>query len=229
MATETGFIQFAEGSAPATPASTKWRIYAKTDGLYYIDDAGTEVGPLAAAGASGAPTDAEYVVTASNGTLSAEKVVAAPATGGNIPKIVRKTSNESVNASTTLQDDDELLFAIGASEVWAWEAEIWYDAADAANFKFAYTVPTSASLRWADIGSDSGDAASPGVAVTTVSGTARTASATGVGTTRHTRHSGVVVNSTNAGNVTLQWAQNTSNVSNATVQANSIIKCWKLA
>jgi hypothetical protein len=57
MATETGFIQFAEGSAPTTPASTKWRVYFKTDGLYYIDDAGTEIGPLAAApgGGSGNP------------------------------------------------------------------------------------------------------------------------------------------------------------------------------
>lgn len=49
MATETTFIQFAEGSAPSTPASTKWRAYFKTDGLYVIDDAGTETGPLAAA------------------------------------------------------------------------------------------------------------------------------------------------------------------------------------
>lgn len=49
MATETTFIQFAEGVAPATPASTKWRVYFKTDGLYIIDDAGNETGPLAAA------------------------------------------------------------------------------------------------------------------------------------------------------------------------------------
>lgn len=50
MATETSFIQFAEGTAaPSTPAATKWRQYFKTDGMYYVDDAGLEVGPLAAA------------------------------------------------------------------------------------------------------------------------------------------------------------------------------------
>lgn len=57
MATETTFVQFAEGSAPSTPASTKWRVYAKTDGLYYIDDTGTETGPLVdAAAAAGTRT-----------------------------------------------------------------------------------------------------------------------------------------------------------------------------
>lgn len=35
-----------EGSAPSTPASTKWRLYFKTDGLYHKDDAGSEVGPI---------------------------------------------------------------------------------------------------------------------------------------------------------------------------------------
>jgi len=39
-------LLFQEGSAPSTPASTKWRLYFKSDGLYVIDDAGTEVGPL---------------------------------------------------------------------------------------------------------------------------------------------------------------------------------------
>lgn len=41
-----------EGAAPSTPASTKWRLYFKTDGLYFKDDAGTETGPLVAAGAT---------------------------------------------------------------------------------------------------------------------------------------------------------------------------------
>lgn len=52
MATETGFIQFVEGSAPSTPGTGKWRIYTKSTGLYVVDDAGTEYGPLAADGAA---------------------------------------------------------------------------------------------------------------------------------------------------------------------------------
>lgn len=37
-----------EGSAPSTPASTKWRLYFKTNGLFMKDDAGVETGPFAA-------------------------------------------------------------------------------------------------------------------------------------------------------------------------------------
>jgi hypothetical protein len=35
-------LMFQEGSAPSTPASTKWKLYFKSTGLYIIDDAGAE-------------------------------------------------------------------------------------------------------------------------------------------------------------------------------------------
>jgi len=31
-----------EGSTPSTPATGKWKLYTKSDGLYLLDDAGTE-------------------------------------------------------------------------------------------------------------------------------------------------------------------------------------------
>lgn len=62
-------LLFQEGSAPSTPASTKWRAYFKTDGLYVMDDAGTEIGPLATGGAGlGAWTTYTPTWTASGGT-----------------------------------------------------------------------------------------------------------------------------------------------------------------
>lgn len=58
-----------QASAPTTPDSGKWRVYAKSDGLYIIDDAGTETrissfltnpmttaGDIIYGGASGTPT-----------------------------------------------------------------------------------------------------------------------------------------------------------------------------
>jgi hypothetical protein len=40
-------VQFVEqASAPTTPASTKWRLYFKSTGLFVVDDLGTELGPL---------------------------------------------------------------------------------------------------------------------------------------------------------------------------------------
>src|SRR5574341_155967 len=42
-----------QGSDPATPASTYGKLYIKTDGVYFIDDAGVVTGPLGAGGAGG--------------------------------------------------------------------------------------------------------------------------------------------------------------------------------
>lgn len=51
-------------SKPTTPAAGKWRVYAKADGLYYVDDAGTETGPLAAATSAPAVVAARYTTNA---------------------------------------------------------------------------------------------------------------------------------------------------------------------
>jgi len=35
-----------QASTPSTPASGSWRLYFKSDGAHYLDDAGAEIGPL---------------------------------------------------------------------------------------------------------------------------------------------------------------------------------------
>lgn len=42
-----------QASAPTTPATGFWRVYAKSDGLYIVDDAGAETGPLGTGGGGG--------------------------------------------------------------------------------------------------------------------------------------------------------------------------------
>ncbi len=42
-----------QASAPTTPATGFWRVYAKSDGLYIVDDAGTETGPFGTGGGGG--------------------------------------------------------------------------------------------------------------------------------------------------------------------------------
>jgi hypothetical protein len=46
-----------QASAPTTPGTGLWRLYLKSDGLYIIDDAGNETGPLGA-GSSSTPIGA---------------------------------------------------------------------------------------------------------------------------------------------------------------------------
>ena len=45
-----------QGSKPSTPASGYGRIYAKSDGLYFIGDNGTEVGPFGTSGSGSGET-----------------------------------------------------------------------------------------------------------------------------------------------------------------------------
>ncbi len=64
--TNIDWVQVEEqGSNPATPASTFGRIYAKSDGLYFIGDGGTAIGPLTAAYTEGARAyhDAAQAIT----------------------------------------------------------------------------------------------------------------------------------------------------------------------
>lgn len=48
----TSLLFSEQASAPTTPATGKWRLYLKSDGLYVVDDAGTETGPFAASAGS---------------------------------------------------------------------------------------------------------------------------------------------------------------------------------
>src|SRR5262245_12791739 len=56
--------------------------------------------------------------------------------------IARKTSDETVNNSTTLQNDDNLLLAVTANEIWQFKLCILYNSSTAADFKMAFTFPS---------------------------------------------------------------------------------------
>lgn len=81
-----------EGAKPSTPAAGKWDFYFKADGLYYLDDAGTEVGPVtagtllskaAAADVATGTDDAKYVTSkAIKDSVNVPNV--APSTSGNV-------------------------------------------------------------------------------------------------------------------------------------------------
>lgn len=64
-----------QGAAPTTPASGYGRLYIKSDGLYFVNDAGAETGPLgAASGAAsfvGAKATKSAVQSISTGTWTA--------------------------------------------------------------------------------------------------------------------------------------------------------------
>ncbi len=52
-----------QASAPSAPASTKWKVYFKSDGLYVLEDDGTEHGPISV----GASATGEIFLPAASG------------------------------------------------------------------------------------------------------------------------------------------------------------------
>lgn len=63
-----------QAAAPSTPGTGNWKVFFKSDGLYIVDDAGTEYGPIQA----GAAGEGEIFLPASAGWPSTTGGCAAP-------------------------------------------------------------------------------------------------------------------------------------------------------
>lgn len=136
-------------------------------------------------------------------------------------RTVRKTADETVNNSNTLQDDNELLFAVGANEIWAFQMFIRYDSSAAADLNIGWSVPSGTTLRWKGSGL---------TGTSTMSESDEDAIGTmGVGTEEASSYDGVVVVGATAGSVTLRWTQFTATVADTTMRVNSYIIIHRLA
>lgn len=133
-------------------------------------------------------------------------------------KVVRKSANETVTNSTTLQNDNELKLAIGASEVWKLHFLLRIISPAAADFDFKITVPSGASGN--GIAECQGSRANVGVDAEVLMLT--------LGISEGLVIDIVVVNGTTAGNVQLQWAQHVADAGDTIVYANSSIIATQL-
>lgn len=143
---------------------------------------------------------------------------------------VRKTADEVVNDSNTLQDDDALKFSIAASETWVAEFFVHFTTSLAGDIKFAVTVPSGATIRGA-VSQQTGTAnQNPSYLGIDTSGQARIVLADAEGATalRMVHIPATVVNSTTAGDVQLQWAQNTADAVDTKVYTNSWLRAYQL-
>jgi len=168
-------------------------------------------------------TDAEALAAAIAGRLvdaaGAIAAVGAPALiashaalFGLHSKIILKTADETVNNSSTLQDDNELFLAIGANEIWLFWLFFWGNSGTTPDFKIGWAIPSGASGVFDSI-------------VTAVASTSLTATLiiSGFAASYLYRFYGEIKNGATAGNLQFQWAQNTATVSDTKVLANSCI------
>ena len=139
--------------------------------------------------------------------------------------IARKTADQTVNNSSTLVNDTHLVLAVLANEVWVVNAYLMYDSGTIPDIKFAWTVPAGATISWGAISSDTGAAnwANIGSPVALATTGSMAFSCLGAGTIQGAILTGIAVIGGTAGNVQLQWAQNTANASDTKVRLNSAL------
>jgi hypothetical protein len=138
---------------------------------------------------------------------------------------VRKTADESVTNSTTLQNDDDLALSVGANEVWEFEAFVLTTSASGTpDLRMTFDAPSGSTISWQAVARDSTDAFSH--PLVTASGTT-ISPAINAGTTSLVRVRGVLAVGSTAGTLRLQWAQNTADADAVTISANSFLKAGK--
>ncbi len=137
-----------------------------------------------------------------------------------------KTSTEAVTSSTVLQNDDNLVCAVVASGVYVAEWRLRVDGAAAGDFKYAFTGPSGAAMTWESRGLGAADVANVAMVSTDIAaiGTTVTHGTLGAGTTLTVLGTGLLIVSSTAGNLQLQWAQGTSSGTATNVFAGSWLK-----
>lgn len=139
-----------------------------------------------------------------------------------IPQIVYKSADETVNNSTTLQDDNHLFFPVGANEVWAFIAHIPVNSGANPDFKFTFTAPAGTTGGFAN----SETAGADMVAF----GTTKNFSTNGVALGEiGALITGTAIVGGTAGNIQFQWAQNALEASDTKVLKGAYIIAHRLA
>lgn len=162
------------------------------------------------------------VKTLTTPNLSAPAFTALP-TGIGATTYGASASNFTKNANTTLGDVTGVAFAVAASATYLFQFYAVCSAAVAAGNKFAVTgpaAPTSVLISYLTRDSTGGDDAFA---------TATTMTALGAGSYQLVIISGYLVNGANAGTVQLQYAQQTSDASDAIVYAGSYVQALRVA
>jgi len=145
------------------------------------------------------------------------------------PITVVKAADESVTSSTTLQDDNHLILPLEANATYTLEGGLYYDGQfNAGNLKLTWTLPASATFYWSANGPATGGAAAyASNAVTSGNISLGTYGTGGAKTTASVNATVVTVGT--AGNMTLRWAQDTSNATATTIYAKSWLRAWRIS
>lgn len=212
----TGILGIGNGGTGLADAPTTGELLiGKTDGTYIQNTltAGTDIS-----------------ITSGDGVITINSTASGGGSGGSsgVSDTVKATttvkmSDEVVNNSDTLQDDDDLSFYILANETWSFRFVLPTQSSGVPDVKFAVTAPTGASCDYTVL--DVEQAVSNSVVTTCGTGSSLNV-APGTNVLEVT---GTVTNGSTAGQVRLQWAQNVADASDTTVYTGAYVHALSTA
>jgi hypothetical protein len=141
--------------------------------------------------------------------------------------IVRKTTTQTVNNSTTLVDDNQLELELANNETVYFEAVIRYNGDATADIKIAFVAPAGSTIRWDNYNSMYVSAADTILISTTEVTEGNTRSfgcAVGVRTLNIRGYCQV---GSTSGALKMQFAQNAAVVADTNIQFNSVLKVFR--
>ncbi|MBA4865905.1 hypothetical protein H1V43_32090 [Streptomyces sp. PSKA54] len=152
-----------------------------------------------------------------------------------LPDIVYKNTNEDRSSTTTLTADSELTVALEANSVYLIDMQIHYATMSVAGFKTDWSVPSGTTGNRSALGAGSNGVNSTADNIdgrfgvhnyptVVIYGDRDSSTAQLVAIERS-----ILTTSTTAGNLTLRWAQETSNAAATRVGAGSFIIAWRLS
>lgn len=159
--------------------------------------------------------------------LGASAIVSPPYADPTLVQTALKTSNESLNNSTTLQDDDALTLPMVSNGRYAFVAHMGVWATNSITPDFRYTFAGSASTGFQAI-CTSQDVAGATTSTEATIGLAVTAQLPASSVLRFFQCIGTIQTGATAGNFRLRWAQAVSNVANTNVGIGSWLMLRKL-
>lgn len=146
-----------------------------------------------------------------------------------VPKAIVKPSDTPRSSTTTMTNDPDLVLPLGGNSTYEITGVIFYDGptAGSSDLKFTFTVPSGSNGQYF-AGHQNLSGAFAGAFQNNWTDTV-TANTNGVGTIMCVAIQGIEVTGGSAGNLTLQWAQNTSNGTNTHVKAQSYLVATRIA
>ena len=220
-----------------TPGSKKLtgaNLKASFSGAYATSAQGaladTAVQPGDDAADLGSDTATDGHVLTADGAGGAAWEAAPAGGGGGGATVVIKSADETVHNSVTVQDDDELSYAIAANEAVDIRMALFVVSSTTPDFRFAFSAPSGADVIYGIISVNRGnDGIVQQVKFEEAADTEIVAQTPIASVSAPMQVMATVRNGATAGTVKFRWAQGTAHSSDTTVKAGTSLVVNKVA